>query len=61
MWPNSQKTEDVVTFTEEIFNGKLRFLCSAMQTGNVQYLWYLLVTVSTNQPRMLYFPIKKER
>ena len=61
MRPNPQKTEDVVTFTEEIFNGKLRFLCTAMQTDNVQYSRYLLMAVSTNQPRMLYFLIKKER
>ena len=26
MWPNSQETADLVTFTEEILNGKLRFL-----------------------------------
>ena len=29
MWPNLQQTADLVTFTEEIFNGKLHFLCSA--------------------------------
>ena len=28
MWPNSQETTDLVTFTEKIFNGKLHFLCS---------------------------------
>ena len=28
MWPNPQYPEDLVTFTEEIFNGKLYFLCS---------------------------------
>ena len=28
MWPNPQKTADLVTFTEEILNGKLHFLCS---------------------------------
>ena len=27
MWPNPQETEDLVTFTEEILNGKLQFLC----------------------------------
>ena len=27
MWPNLQETPDLVTFTEEILNGK-RFLCS---------------------------------
>ena len=28
MWPNPQKTADLVTFTGEILNGKLHFLCS---------------------------------
>ena len=30
MWPNPQETVDLVTFTEEIVNGKLYFLCSGM-------------------------------
>ena len=29
MWQNPQETPDLVTFTEEIFNWKLHFLCSA--------------------------------
>ena len=32
MWPNPQETEDLVTFTEEILNGKHHFL------RNVNYL-----------------------
>ena len=28
MWPNPQQTADLVTGPEEIFNGKLHFLCS---------------------------------
>ena len=28
MWPNPHETVDLVTFTEEIFNEKLHFLCS---------------------------------
>ena len=36
MWPNPQKTEDLVTFTEEIANGKLHFLC--IFTNVWQYL-----------------------
>ena len=28
MWPNPQETAYLVTFTEEILNGKLHFLCS---------------------------------
>ena len=30
MWPKLQETEDLVTFTEEIRNGKFNFFCSAM-------------------------------
>ena len=26
MWPNLKETEDLVTFTEEMFNGKLYFV-----------------------------------
>ena len=29
MWPNPQKTADLLTFTEEILNAKLHILCSA--------------------------------
>ena len=28
MWPNPQETTDLVTFTEEILNGKLYFVCA---------------------------------
>ena len=28
MWPNLQKTMDLVTFTDEILNGKFPFLCN---------------------------------
>ena len=28
MWPNPQFPADLVTFTEEILNGKLHFLCN---------------------------------
>ena len=30
MWPNPQFPPDLVTFTEEMLNGKLHFLCSVM-------------------------------
>ena len=30
MWPNLQETADLVTFAEEICNGKLHFLCSEL-------------------------------
>ena len=32
MSPNSQETADLVTFTEEILNGKLPFLCIGNET-----------------------------
>ena len=28
MWADRQETADLITFTEEILNGKLQFLCS---------------------------------
>ena len=31
MWPNPQFLADLVTFTEEILNGKLHFLCNAKE------------------------------
>ena len=31
MWPNPQFPEDLVTFTEEIPNGKLHFSCSVLK------------------------------
>ena len=30
MWPNPQETADMLTFSEEIFNRRLHFLCSAI-------------------------------
>ena len=32
MRPNPQEIEDLVTFTEEIVNGKLHFLCSEIES-----------------------------
>ena len=32
MWPNPEETADLVTFTDDIFNGK-HFLCSVMESG----------------------------
>ena len=32
MGPNPQEIADLVTFTKEILNGKLHFLCSAVRT-----------------------------
>ena len=35
MWPNPQKTADLVTFTEEM-NGKLHFLCSVVKLSDFE-------------------------
>ena len=46
MWANSQFLADLVTFTEEIPNGKLHFLCSGysfnkQRVSNLNKAWYL--------------------
>ena len=38
MSPNPQETADLVTFTEEILNGKLHFLCSDKTSNHVKDL-----------------------
>ena len=35
MWPNQQFPKDLVTFSEEILNGKHQFLCSAALIGEL--------------------------
>ena len=37
MLPNPQKTADLVTFTEDILNGKLHFLCSGSHGYNLLF------------------------
>ena len=44
MWPNPQFPADLVTFTEEILNGKRHFLCS-----DVRYKIYRVVTFTPKQ------------
>ena len=39
MWPNPQETADLVTFAEEILNGKLHFLCSVGISNEVEKLY----------------------
>ena len=53
MWPKPQETADLVTFTEEILNEKLHFLCSA-DLGNLislscnsQTTWDFISMLST--------------
>ena len=45
MWPNPQETAYSVTFTEEILNGKLHFLCSVNSSlqGSSNFLHLLRV------------------
>ena len=38
MWPKHYETVDLVTFTEEILNGKLHCLCSVSSTSLDQQL-----------------------
>ena len=51
MLPNRLETEDLVTFTEEILNGKLHFLCSVhtLEVGSdyfsVGLLYKLLIDI----------------
>ena len=41
MWSNPQFPVDLVTITEEIFNGKLHFLCSVLQC------WSKVLTINS--------------
>ena len=38
MWPNPQFPADLLTFTEEIRNGKIDFLCSVMRSDEFKYV-----------------------
>ena len=51
MWTNLQKTADLVTFTEEVLNGKLQFLCSV-------YPGKFIPRKRENQPRKFTFSQK---
>ena len=37
MWPHPQETADLVTFTEEVLDGKLHFLCSVVFIQTSKY------------------------
>ena len=55
MCPNPQETANLVTFTEEILNGELHFLCSGYDfTGydeNTYYFFIKIVEILTRFPR----------
>ena len=38
MWQNLQETLDLVTFTEEILDGKLHFLCSVKTVKSPEFV-----------------------
>ena len=54
MWPNPQFPADLVTFTEEIINGKLHFLCivnvhGRCSTAVIVIVYYCKYTSSFKQ------------
>ena len=42
MWPNPQEAADLVTFTDEILNGKLHFVCSVCYVGRSKIMTVML-------------------
>ena len=47
MWPNPQETADLVTFTGEILNGKLHFLCSGSHLiRSYEAIWEAAVCIN---------------
>ena len=44
MWPNPQFPPDLVTFTEEIPNGKLDFLCSVIAKFHAYRVSFDMIT-----------------
>ena len=47
MWPNPQKTADLLTFTEGIFNGKVFFVsCQFFDTGKFFHKGFLQILLN---------------
>ena len=46
MWPNSQETVDLVTFTGEFLNGKPIFFCSVINLLSIHLFIYLSIFAS---------------
>ena len=64
MWPNPQETADLVTFTEEILDGKLHFLCSVKTWSHylvetlLNFIWYLMKhSILATQGYMVHFSV----
>ena len=56
MWPNPQETAALVTFIEEILNGKLHVLCTDLK--NLQILIQSNIISRLNCTYFANFPIK---
>ena len=48
MWPNLQETVDLVTFTEEIHNEQVHFLCSVETNHSCRNYKWLVESLITN-------------
>ena len=60
MWPNPQETADLVTFTEEILNGKLHFLCSKTWTlDNSEFTKYFRTVECNFLKQLMASPVTK--
>ena len=54
MWPSLQFPVDLVTFTEEILNGQLHFLCSGSYKLEILYLIpKILQRIKLNKPEIV--------
>ena len=60
MWPNPQFPADLVTFTEEILNGKLHFLWSALFCL-LFFLWFLSKMCFKVDYFIFHFILEKEK
>ena len=57
MWPYPQFPADLVTFTEEILNGKLHFLYSAYHIKEGKYLFWICMISAKSRGRQLFLVI----
>ena len=56
MWPNLPFSADLVTFTEEILNGKLHFLCSGISGMLYFYdvMYYMIIIYCRKHKKIIY-------
>ena len=60
MWPNPQETADLVTFAEEILNGKLHFLCSEEIVSLLMNDWEPETSMVFGHPPPILFSFQKQ-